>query len=151
LADHRAEAAVREGQGLDIGAPVKSDRRQRFGMAADEGGRIDIREVDRDDPEALALGALGLGGDDRGGAVAGAQIEDPGRIGEAGEEGAPARRDAIVIIGSARAVEARRDAVVMPVAAPDGIRGYGFRFRSLRPTASIGCEAASAREAVRRG
>ena len=50
-------------------------------MAADESGRIDIGLVDRDDLEALARGAPGLGGDERGGAVAGAQIEDPGAAG----------------------------------------------------------------------
>ena len=106
LADHRAEAFLGEGEGLDVGARVEADRREIVGVAADEGGRVDVGLVDRDDLEALVQRAPRLGGDDRGGAVAGAQVDDPGGPGELREEGAPPRRDALVIIGRARAVEA---------------------------------------------
>ena len=93
LADHRAEAAVGEGQGLDIGLRHEADRRHLLGVAGDEGGRVDRRLVDRDDLEAAALR-----GDQGGGAVAGAEVEDARAVRQAGEEGAPAVGDAGVVI-----------------------------------------------------
>ena len=84
-------------------------------MPADEGGRVDFGEVDRDDPR----GAFVPGGEQGRGAVAGAQIEDAGAGRQIGEKGPPAVRNFPGIIGPARTVEAGRDAVILPVLAPD--------------------------------
>jgi hypothetical protein len=84
-------------------------------VPADEGRRIDIGLVDRHDPRRSAV----LCGEQGGRAVAGAEVENAAARRQIGEEGAPATGDFSGIIGPSRTVEARRDAVVMPILAPD--------------------------------
>ena len=115
LAGHRVEAAIGERQRFHIDAAAEIDRGIERRMAADEGRRIDRGPIDRDDRARAAV----RGGDQRDGAVAGAQIEDAGAPPQIGEEGAPAGGDIVVIIGRARPVEARGDAVIMPILVPD--------------------------------
>src|SRR5205085_9127962 len=80
---------------------------------------IDVGPVDGDDAEIPGPLARGLRRDQGGGTVAGAEIEDAGAVRQLLKEAAPAVGNLVGIIGLARTVEARRNAVEMPVLAPD--------------------------------
>src|SRR5205085_10262447 len=84
--------------------------------------------IDGDDAEISGPLPRRLRGDQGGGTIAGAEIEDAGTLRQRLEEAAPAIGNLVGIIGLARTVEARRNAVEMPVLAHDFPYRLAFPF-----------------------